>query len=257
MGGRLHLVVPAHAKLNLHLRVVGVRPDGHHDLETRFQSISLHDLLLVDSAPETSLEGGFPDDLVLKAASALSEAAGRSLPARFRLVKRIPAGAGLGGGSSDAAAALRALSRLHGLTVDLRPVAAAVGADVPFFLVGGAVDGSGRGERLEPVRGAWGWFSVAWPGFAVSTADVFRTWDGVGGDGDNELARAASCAEPRLAAFAERLRRTGDGWRMTGAGSAFFRPAASLREAAAAVERLDCWTAVARPVGAWGAGGTR
>jgi 4-diphosphocytidyl-2-C-methyl-D-erythritol kinase len=257
VGGRLHLALPAHAKLNLHLRVVGVRPDGHHDLETRFQSISLHDLLLVDSAPETSLEGGFPNDLVLKAASALSEAAGRPLPARFRLVKRIPVGAGLGGGSSDAAAALRALSRMHGLSVDLRPVAAAVGADVPFFLVGGAVDGSGRGERLEPVRGACGWFSLAWPGFAVSTADVFRAWDGVGGDGDNELARAASCTEPRLAAFAERLRRTGDGWRMTGAGSAFFRPAASHREAAAAVDALDCWTAVARPVAAWGAGGVR
>jgi 4-diphosphocytidyl-2-C-methyl-D-erythritol kinase len=231
-----------------------VRPDGHHDLETRFQSISLHDLLLVDSAPETSLEGGFPNDLVLKAARALAEAAGRPLPARFRLVKRIPAGAGLGGGSSDAAAALRALSRLHCLDLDLRPVAAKVGADVPFFLAGGAVDGSGRGERLEPVRGACGWFSVAWPGLAVSTADVFRTWDRVGGDGENELTRAASCAEPRLAAFAERLRKTGGGWRMTGAGSAFFRPAATWQEAESAVQPLDCWTAVARPVGAWGEG---
>ncbi|HYZ02035.1 MAG TPA: 4-(cytidine 5'-diphospho)-2-C-methyl-D-erythritol kinase [Candidatus Binatia bacterium] len=252
MGGRLHLAVPAHAKLNLHLRVVGVRPDGHHDLETRFQSISLHDLLLVDSAPETSLEGGFANDLVLKAANALSEAAGRPLPARFRLVKRIPAGAGLGGGSSDAAATLRALSRLHRLEVDLGPVAAAVGADVPFFLAGGALDGTGRGEHLEPERGACGWFSLAWPGFAVSTAQVFRTWDRVGGDGENELTKAATRAEPRLAAFASRLNETCEGWRMTGAGSAFFRPAATHEEAEAAVARLDCWTAVARPVGAWG-----
>ena len=154
-----------------------MRPDGHHDLETRFQSISLHDLLLVDSAPETSLEGGFANDLVLKAANALSEAAGRPLPARFRLVKRIPAGAGLGGGSSDAAATLRALSRLHRLEVDLGPVAAAVGADVPFFLAGGAAWMRGRGEVLE--RGALQPglpMLVVMPPFPVATADVYGAW---------------------------------------------------------------------------------
>src|SRR2546423_12681590 len=96
------LALPAHAKLNLELAVLGVRPDGYHELRTRFQAISLHDLLLVEPAAATSLEGGSGhDDLVLRAQRALERAAGRPLPARFRLWKRIPAGAGLAGGSAD------------------------------------------------------------------------------------------------------------------------------------------------------------
>src|SRR5258708_30712483 len=101
----VHLALPAHAKLNLTLQVLGVQADGYHRVRTHLQAISLHDLLLVSSAGTTSLEGGFPDDLVLRAASALERAAGRPLPARFQLVKRIPAGGGLAGGSSNAPAA--------------------------------------------------------------------------------------------------------------------------------------------------------
>lgn len=246
------LALPAHAKLNLDLAVLGVRPDGYHELRTRFQAISLHDLLLVEPAAVTSLAGGLPDDLVLRAQRALEEAAGRSLPARFRLVKRIPAGAGLAGGSSDAAAALRALARLHGLDLDLAPLAAELGADVPFLLRGGASVASGRGEVLSPVRPATGWYAIAWPGFAVSTAAVFRRWDEVGGEGANALTRAAFDVEPKLAEFASML---GEGWRMTGSGSAFFRPAATRGAAEAAVAPLGCWTAVARPVAAWGGAG--
>jgi 4-diphosphocytidyl-2-C-methyl-D-erythritol kinase len=245
----VQLALPAHAKLNLDLEVAGLRADGYHEVRTRFQAISLHDLLQVAPAAQTTLEGGFPDDLVTRASIALEEATGRSLPARFRLVKRIPAGSGLGGGSSDAATALRALARLYDLDVDLAAVAAGLGADVPFFLKGGALQAEGRGERLCPLPSATGWFALAWPGFGASTGAVYGAWDRVGGDGTNHLLRAAMIVEPRLAAFAATL---GPLWRMTGSGTAFFRPCASREEAEAAIAGLGCWTAVARPVGAWG-----
>jgi 4-diphosphocytidyl-2-C-methyl-D-erythritol kinase len=246
------LALPAHAKLNLDLAVLGLRPDGYHELRTRFQAISLHDLLLIEPADVTGLAGGVPDDLVLRAQAALEGAAGRPLPARFRLVKRIPAGAGLAGGSSDAAAALRGLARLYGLDLDLAAVAAELGADVPFLLSGGAAVASGRGEVLVPATPETGWYAIAWPGFPVSTPAVFRRWDEVGGEGANALTRPAFDVEPKLAEFASML---GEGWRMTGSGSAFFRPAATRAEAEASVAPLACWTAVVRPVGAWGGGG--
>jgi 4-diphosphocytidyl-2-C-methyl-D-erythritol kinase len=243
------LALPAHAKLNLDLAVLGLRPDGYHELRTRFQAISLHDLLLIEPAAVTSLEGGFPDDLVLRAQHVLERAAGRPLPARFRLVKRIPAGAGQGGGSTDAAAALRGLARLHRVDLDLASLAAELGADVPFLISGGAVVACGRGELLTPAATDAGWYAIAWPGFSISTPAVFRRWDEVGGGGVNQLTRAAFDVEPKLAEFASML---GEGWRMTGSGSAFFRPAATRAGAEAAAAQLDCWTAVARPVGAWG-----
>ncbi|HSR23443.1 MAG TPA: 4-(cytidine 5'-diphospho)-2-C-methyl-D-erythritol kinase, partial [Candidatus Eisenbacteria bacterium] len=153
------LALPAHAKLNLELAVLGVRADGYHELRTRFQAISLHDLLLIEPAADTSLAGGRPDDLVLRARSALERAAGRPLPARFRLVKRIPPGAGLAGGSADAAAALRGLARLYELDLDLAPLAAELGADVPFLLQGGAATACGRGERTAPAPLDTGWYA--------------------------------------------------------------------------------------------------
>ena len=244
------LALAAHAKLNLSLEVLGTRPDGNHEVVTWCQAISLHDLLLVEPAATTTLDGGHgPHDLVLKAQQALEATVGRPLPARFELAKRIPVGAGLGGGSSDAAAALRALSRLHGLAdLDLGPVAAEVGADVVFLLRGGAAEAGGRGERLRPAPVATGWFAVAWPGFDVSTSAVYARWDEVGGEGANQLTRAALAVEPRLREFALQL---GEGWRMTGSGSAFFQHCQTRREAERAVEGLDCWKTVARPVGAW------
>jgi 4-diphosphocytidyl-2-C-methyl-D-erythritol kinase len=243
------LAVPAHAMLNLDLKVHGLLPDGRHEIESAMQAISLHDLLVVEPASTASLEGGYgDDDLVTRARRALEAAAGRSLPARMRLVKRIPAGAGLSGGSSDAAATLRALSRLHGLDLDLAPVAAGLGADVPFFLRGGAATARGAGEVLSPRPPIEGWAAIAWTGLAVSTADVYRMWDAVGGDGGNHLQRPAHAVEPRLADFAGRL---GGGWRMTGSGSAHFRLAETRAESASYVAALDCLTAVARPLGPW------
>jgi 4-diphosphocytidyl-2-C-methyl-D-erythritol kinase len=248
--GEQGVALAAHAKLNLTLEVLSARPDANHEVVSWLQAISLHDLLLVEPAPTTSLDGGHgPDDLVLQAQRALEAAAGRPLPARFRLVKRIPVGSGLGGGSSDAAAALRALSRLYGLEeIDLEPVAAEVGVDAVFLLRGGAAEARGRGERLRPAPPATGWFAVAWPGFEVSTRDVYARWDEVGGEGVNHLTRPALAVEPRLEDFARRL---GEGWRMTGSGSAFFQHCETRQEAVRAVESLACWTAVARPVGGW------
>lgn len=245
------LAVPAHAKLNLDLAILGLRADGYHDIRSRFQAISLHDLLLIGPAGRTTLVGGPPDDLVLRAQRALETDAGRPLPARFHLFKRIPPGAGLGGGSSDAAAALRGLSRLYGLHLDLAPIAAKLGADVPFFLAGGTAVATGRGERLIPTAMEAGWYAIAWPGFSIATPAVYHAWDEVGGEGENELTRAAAALEPRLAEFGCML---GEGWRMTGSGSAFFRPCRSRAEAERLLLPLACWTTVASSVGPWGAG---
>ncbi|HEX6548176.1 MAG TPA: 4-(cytidine 5'-diphospho)-2-C-methyl-D-erythritol kinase [Candidatus Dormibacteraeota bacterium] len=244
------MALPAHAKLNLELIVERVRPDGRHDIRTRFQAISLHDLLELEAAAETTLEveGEAPageDNLVLRAARELEAAAGRPLPASIRLHKRIPAGAGLGGGSSDAAATLRGLSRLHGLELDLLPAAKRLGSDVPFFLCGGGAEATGAGDELQPRPAVSEWFAVAWPGYGVSTAAVYAAWDRVGGP---DLTPAALDVEPRLKDFQARL---GERWRMTGSGSAFFSRHLDRRGAEAAVAHLDCWTAVARGIGGW------
>lgn len=247
------LVLPAYAKLNLVLFVKGLLPDGRHDLETVFQAVSLHDLLEVAVSAETelSVEGEAPaggENLVLRAAALLEEASGRRLPARFRLLKRIPVGAGLGGGSSDAAAALRGLARLHSLELDLFPVAAELGADVPFFMRGGRAAATGAGGELTGLPDQGGWYALAWPGFSLSTAEVYRRWDEVGGGGRNHLQAAAESVEPRLSEFAARL---GEGWVMTGSGSAFFRECRDAAEAEAATAGLECWSSAAWAVRRW------
>ena len=248
------ITLQAFAKLNLDLEVLFRRPDGQHEIRTLFQAISLHDLLHAETAAETTLDvtglgaAALGDNLVLAAAAALEEEAGRALPARWALEKRIPPGAGLGGGSSDAAAALRCLKALYDLPVDLHPVAERLGADVPFFLRGGAAVGEGRGERLRPRPVTPGWYAVAWPGITLSTAAVYGAWRDHPGSGPNQLQEAAFTVEPRLARFAQRL---GPAWRMTGSGSAFFAAFDDRGTAQAACSGLDCWTAVARAVEAW------
>jgi 4-diphosphocytidyl-2-C-methyl-D-erythritol kinase len=247
------LALPARAKVNTRLTVTGVLPDGRHELSTDFVSISLSDLLEVEAAESPSLEViglALPpgENLVERARAELAAASGRSLPVRFRLHKRIPPGSGLGGGSSDAATALRALARFFELDTDLEAVAGRVGADVPFLLCGGAASARGGGEVLSPRPEPGGWFALAWPGFGVSTAAVYAAYDRVGGEGQNHLRRAAEAVEPRLKGFSAHL---GEDWQMTGSGSAFFKHCETQAEAQAAVERLACWTAVARPLGRW------
>ena len=249
--------MPARAKLNLDLHVVGRRADGMHELRTVMQAIELHDLLVVEAAEETTLTvSGFEvaagaANTVMAAHAEMENAAGRRLAASYRLHKRIPPGSGLGGASSDAAAAMRALAALHGLELDLEPLAARVGADVTFFLTGGAALVEGTGERVTPLESAASWFAIAWPGIEMSTAAVYAAWDRLGAtrdQGGNDLRMAAGAVDARLDAFAEHL---GDGWRLTGSGSAFFLPCPDRETAGAAVEKLDCWKAVTSAIGRW------
>jgi 4-diphosphocytidyl-2-C-methyl-D-erythritol kinase len=249
----LTLALPARAKLNLDLSVVSKRADGFHELRTTFQAIDLHDLLVVSPANETlltisGLSVGKNDNSVLKAQQALEDAARRKLPADIHLHKRIPPGSGMGGASSDAAAALRGLKAAYGLDADLGPIAKDLGADVTFFLHGGKARAEGRGEQLSQLASEPAWFAVAWPGFELSTAAVYGAWDEVKGEGPNHLRRAAEHVEPRLVAFAGKL---GAGWQMTGSGSAFFKACANDDEARRAIKGLDVWTAVTQPIEPW------
>ena len=248
------IALPARAKLNLDLEVVQSRVDGYHDIRTTIQAIDLHDLLEITPADETQLTtSGLAvvkneDNSVLTAHRAVEQAAGRPLPTRFHLHKRVPPGSGLGGASSDAATALKGLVATYKLDIDFAAIAQTLGADVPFFLVGGKALAEGRGEQLRrlPVDAAW--FVVAWPRIELSTADVYRAWDEVHGEFPNHLRRAAEHVESRLHEFAERLGRQ---WQMTGSGSAFFVQCETEQEARERATGIDSWTAVTYAVGPW------
>ena len=184
------LICAAHAKINWALNITGRRPDGYHELDMVMQTVELADTLSFEAAPELSLtvDGRVPDDaeanLVMRAARALNARTGRNDGARMALVKRIPARAGLGGGSADCAAALKALDRLWGLSLsmaELVRIGAALGADVPFCLTGGLAQVSGIGERVRPVPGAPALpLVLVTPGGGLSTRDVFTAWDAGG-----------------------------------------------------------------------------
>ena len=238
----MRLDIAAHAKLNLDFQVIGKRPDGYHDIRTTMQTIELHDLLAI-----TEGDGGFTtegmrvdkaNNSVRKAHEAMQDITKRKLPAAFHLTKRIPPGSGMGGASSDAAAALKGLCKMFNLDIDLDPIAAAIGSDVPFFLHGGRARVEGRGERVTPLPPELAWFAIAWPGIELSTQAVYAAWDETNG---HDLHKAAQHVEPRLKHFEEML---GDGWRMTGSGSAFFKQTVAENEARVAIRGLDCWTAV-------------
>lgn len=176
----------AYAKLNLILDVAGKRPDGYHNLRTVFQSLTLHDTLVFSQRKDSRIViagnvPGLPTDssnLVWRAAERLRHTYGTQQGVTVELVKNIPIAAGLGGGSSDAAAALRGLVRLWGLPSEpdvLLSLAAELGSDVPFCLAGGTSLGLGRGELLEELPPCPFYYVVlANPGFPVSTAQVFQ-----------------------------------------------------------------------------------
>jgi 4-diphosphocytidyl-2-C-methyl-D-erythritol kinase len=193
----VEIVIHAPAKLNLFFEVLGKREDGYHEIETLMCPIDCYDTLYFKEEPSGRLElecqwatmvggpegAGFatipcgPENLVMRAVELLRRRTGVDRGARLRLVKRIPAAAGLGGGSSDAAAALVAanLGWKLGLSLaELMQAAAELGSDVPFFLIGGAAVCRGRGERVEPVAGLGLLdFVVVRPPLGLATAAVY------------------------------------------------------------------------------------
>ena len=246
--------VPAYAKLNLGLRVLYRRPDGYHELRTVFQTISLADRLDIEFTPARSIRveiEGTPDiadNLVERACHAALEAMKVHAHVRFTLRKKIPMGAGLGGGSSDAAAVLLALPVLARKTLPAASLATQLGSDVPFFLHGGTALGLGRGEELYPLpdlQSARGLLVV--PNVHSSTAEAYRdlsptltsirlqnkldsfqrevwraTVDQAGVDG-NDFEEVVFARHPELKRIKQRLSRLGaKPAAMTGSGSAIF-----------------------------------
>jgi 4-diphosphocytidyl-2-C-methyl-D-erythritol kinase len=255
----------AFAKINLSLRVVGRRPDAYHELRTIFQSIALHDELTIRRTNGrfelTSDDAACPSgraNLVWRAAEAVWKAAGRPGVPRgvaIHLAKRIPMQAGLGGGSSDAAAALRALGRLWGVTRSRqRLMAIALGADVPFFLEGGTALGVDRGDLLFPLRDLpRAWVVVALPPFGVSTNDAFRWFDALavdrrrrrvgsaeGLEWRNDLQDAVARRHPEVTSLVRALKRAGASRAlMSGSGSAIFGLFVRRQTAVAAAAQVE------------------
>jgi 4-diphosphocytidyl-2-C-methyl-D-erythritol kinase len=180
----------APAKVNRELRVGPRRDDGFHEIRSRFASLDLVDRIEARESDRLELACDPPDlpadrsNLVFRAAEALASRLGREPAARIRLSKSIPTGAGLGGGSSDAAATLRLLGRLWGNELpdeELAGIAASLGSDVPFFLSGGEADVSGRGENVTPREdGPLEELILVTPPFAISTAEVYAAFDRIG-----------------------------------------------------------------------------
>ena len=243
------------AKINLDLRVLGKRPDGFHELRTIFQTISLADTLEIAFTParrttiELSDALNIADNLVVRAARMVMDAMRATGRIEMRLTKRIPMGAGLGGGSSDAAAVLFALPVLAGRTLplpELSHIGEQLGSDVPFFLLGGAAAGIGRGSELFPLPDgpAQSGLVVA-PEIHVNTAQAYRdlsprltmelqqnkifsfqslTWDpGSVAEARNDFEAVVFEQHPKLAAIKRRLVRAGaTAAMMSGSGSALY-----------------------------------
>jgi len=179
---RLFLGLPAPAKLNLFLHVTGRRADGYHELQSLMVPIALADTLDFELRDDRrivrsgDLIGPVENDLCMRAATLLQQASGTSLGVDIVVEKRIPAGSGMGGGSSDAATTLLALNRLWRLGWQrdrLAALALGLGADVPFFLSAGPALAEGVGERLTPFAWPVGWLAVVHPQVSVSTAEIF------------------------------------------------------------------------------------
>jgi 4-diphosphocytidyl-2-C-methyl-D-erythritol kinase len=238
--------VPAPAKLNLFLHVTGRRADGYHLLQSAFMLIDWCDTLHFEktSGPGVTREDLGdplpPDDLVLRAARAMQQAAGSGQGAHIRIEKRVPAQAGLGGGSSDAASCLLALNRLWGLKLPLsalEKIGLSLGADVPFFLRGRNAWVEGIGERITPLDLPAARFVVVKPQAGLETARIFQdpmlrrdseaaTIAGFAADpfgfGRNDLQPVAGNLCPEVGQALEWLGSQGLAGRMSGSGSAVF-----------------------------------
>lgn len=274
---RSRAVLEAPAKINLYLEVGPPRPDGYHPVRTVLQTVELCDLLEVEVTEggegiQLAVEGDAPagdDNLCHRAATVFLAATGMRMGIKIKLSKGIPQAAGLGGGSSDAAAVLRILNFISGEALnreELMRTAASLGMDVPFFLVGGTALGEGRGERITPLPQAPPLPVVLInPGAALPTADVYRRFDLSGGDdpaaqgpgsliaalpsGDisiiekllhNSLQRAACELMPGVGALLEKVAGAGAaGALVSGSGPTVFVLAASDEESALLEEEMS------------------
>ncbi len=277
-GSSLEVLAPA--KLNLALEVLRRRDDGYHELETTMLSVRLYDTLsfcpsdsdelkLTCSAVAGSSSSSLVADernLVLRAARLLREETGSSAGATIHLQKRIPVEAGMGGGSSDAAATLVALNQFWNLNLEsqkLHQLASRLGSDVNFFLESPvAARCTGRGEQIQPlaIRGTYH-FVIVKPPFGLSTAQVFQQWKSAGGSRPgsndavksalesgradqlgqaihNDLTQPALMLNPGLENLLERFQRESvAGFGMTGSGSACFALCGSAAMAQALATR--------------------
>jgi 4-diphosphocytidyl-2-C-methyl-D-erythritol kinase len=257
------LRLEALAKVNRSLLVLGVRPDGYHELDTLFQTIDLSDDLVLEEDDRLTLSvagKALPADgrnLVLRAARALADRFGTARGARMVLTKRIPVGAGLGGGSADAASALLGLNVLWNLNRpvgELAPVAASVGSDVAFFLFGGRARGTGRGERIETLPDVPAESLVLLvPPFGMATPEVYRELGAGPLSGPlppgpperempdrNDLEAAAERLRPGLRDLRESLLSAGAlSSRLSGSGSTLFGVFPGRTEAERAAAALD------------------
>jgi 4-diphosphocytidyl-2-C-methyl-D-erythritol kinase len=278
--------ITAPAKVNLFLAITGRRPDGFHELETIFQAVDLCDTIELKLQPSgITLECDWPDlpvdenNLCWKAAARLQQKNKVAAGVALRLQKQIPPGAGLGGGSSDAAATLLGLNRLWELNLSpeqLQEYAAQLGADVPFFLRGGTAVGKARGETLAAIATPDLWFVIAWPGKILSTAAVYKAWDEqpagsaislqqmldalqprplqhIAGLLRNDLEAAAIKLYPACAKLKRELLEAGcPGALVSGSGSAVFGLAGSEHQAhditAQFSHRHNLWMRIARSI---------
>src|SRR5262245_9181452 len=282
----------APAKVNLFLHVVGRRSDGYHLLQSVFMLIDWADTLHIERRADGLLRRHdltmpLPaDDLCLRAARALQQASGSRFGADIQIEKRVPAGAGLGGGSSDAATTLLALNRLwelHWPRERLAAIALALGADVPFFVHGQHAFVEGIGERITPVALPRAWLAVVKPAASLGTAQIFGSADleratpaviladflvnttlsesTSAGFGRNDLQAVAQAQCAEVGQAAEWLQARFGNSRMSGSGSAVFaragtgdRPLATWGEGelpAHWVGRM-CRSLTVHPLAHWG-----
>ena len=260
--------VRALAKINLDLRILEKRADGYHELRSIFQTISLSDLIEFEFTParQTAVDlddnAGIADNLVVRAARLVLDAMQRTGRLHMRLLKSIPMGAGLGGGSSDAAAVLLALPVLAGGPFSFEQqsaIASGLGSDINFFLTGGTAAAIGRGTELFPLPDMPPRSGILLaPGVHVSTAEAYRmlsprltaearhnkintfqslVWSAGSGSVMNDFEAVVFEQHPKLAALKKRLIRSGASpAMMTGSGSALFGLYGSRTEAARALE---------------------
>jgi 4-diphosphocytidyl-2-C-methyl-D-erythritol kinase len=252
---------PAPAKLNLFLHVTGRRSDGYHDLQTLFQLLDWGDEVRIEVLNEPEIcrpSAAYPvaesDDLAVRAALLLQAETSCRKGARIEVIKRIPAGAGLGGGSSDAATVMLVLNRLWGCDLcedALASIGLRLGADLPVFIRGRSALGTGVGDRLDPVELGERHYLLVVPEFSISTQAVFMDPDlprnsprldlpqALSGDGRNDCEWVVKKRFPAFAGLLQELRKLGDA-RMTGTGSAIFIDMPDEKTAMSTAEEIKC-----------------